>query len=53
VRVDASQQTHIDGVYAAGDICAPHLKSIAIAVGHGSIRGEGNRAKLNATFASG
>jgi thioredoxin reductase (NADPH) len=36
VKVDSNQQTQIDAVYAAGDICSPEFKSVASSVGQGA-----------------
>lgn len=37
VRVDGTQRTSVDGVYAVGDVCGPLLKSVATAVGQGAL----------------
>ena len=44
VKVDANQQTNIEMMYAAGDLCRPVSRSVATAVGHGA-----NAAKHIAT----
>lgn len=36
IKVDSNLETEIEGVYAAGDICSPHFKSVATAVGQGA-----------------
>ena len=38
VVTDKSQQTNIEGIYAAGDICGPHWQ-MAKAVGEGCVAG--------------
>lgn len=37
IKVDQSQRTSIDMVYAAGDVCRPVCLSVSTAVGHGAV----------------